>query len=176
LGVILVAVALAASNSYTHSAVIPLTVGDVQEWGGHTFELVRVTEEVDGRASVVRAEVLLDGDQVYEPAITKYLRLGTDIGTPSVRTGLTKDIYLTIDGTVRPEPGDTDVTLRVFVKPMILWLWIGGALMALGTVLAAFPNKRHRRPTDPVSADPVVTDDVVAPVDMEPRVAEEVAP
>jgi cytochrome c-type biogenesis protein CcmF len=40
----------------------------------------------------------------------------------------------------------------VFHKPMIVWLWIGGALMALGTVLAAFPGERRRRPTDPVSA------------------------
>jgi cytochrome c-type biogenesis protein CcmF len=42
------------------------------------------------------------------------------------------------------------------VKPLILWLWIGGALMAIGTVLAAFPGKR-RRPTAPVSADTVMT-------------------
>jgi cytochrome c-type biogenesis protein CcmF len=152
LGVILVAVALAASNSYTHSTTLPLTAGVPQEWGGSTFELVRVTETIDERASVVRAEVLLDGDKVYEPAITKYLRLGQDIATPSVRTGLTEDVYLTIDGSTRPEPGDTSVTLRVFVKPMILWLWIGGALMALGTVLAAFPGSRRRRPTQPASA------------------------
>ena len=42
--------------------------------------------------------------------------------------------------------------MRVFVKPMILWLWIGGAVMAIGTLLAAFPGSRRRRPTDPVSA------------------------
>jgi cytochrome c-type biogenesis protein CcmF len=152
LGVIVIAVALAASNSYTHSATLPLTAGVPRSWAGSTFELVRVTESVDERASVVRAEVLVDGDHVYAPAITKYLRLGQDIATPSVQTGLTKDVYLTIDGTTRPQPGDTEVTLRVFIKPMILWLWVGGALMALGTVLAAFPGPRRRRPTEPVSA------------------------
>jgi cytochrome c-type biogenesis protein CcmF len=166
LGVIAIAVALAASNSYTHSATIPLAVGTQQQWGGHTFELIRITETVDDRASVVRAEVLLDDRQVYEPAVTKYLRLGQDIGTPSVRTGLTKDVYLTIDGTVRPTPGDTEVTLRVFVKPMTLWLWVGGALMALGTVLAAFPGTRRRRPIDPVSAP--VPDQPVATVESRP--------
>ena len=35
---------------------------------------------------------------------------------------------------------------------MILWLWIGGLMMAIGTLLAAFPGTRRRRPTDPVSA------------------------
>ena len=163
LGVIMIAVGLAASNSYTHSAAIPLTLGVEQSWAGHTFELVGITETVDDRASVVAAQVLLDDTQVYEPAITKYVRLGQDIGTPSVRTGLTKDVYLTIDGTVRPTPGDTSVTLRVFVKPMILWLWIGGATMAVGTLLAAFPTRRHRRGTDPVSAPIGISESVATP-------------
>lgn len=152
LGVILIGVALAASNSYTMSATIPLEIGRQQSWAGHTFELVGIDETVDSRVSVVSAQVLLDDRRVYEPAITKYLKIGQDIGTPSVSTGLTADIYLTIDGTRRPEPGDTSVTLRVFKKPMILWLWVGGGLMALGTALAAFPSRRHRRATDPVSA------------------------
>jgi cytochrome c-type biogenesis protein CcmF len=168
LGVILIAVGLAASNSFTHSATIPLEVGTVQRWGGHTFELVEITETDDARVNVVRAQVRLDGDRTYAPAITLYKKIGANIGTPSVRTGFTKDVYLTIDGTVRPEAGATEVTLRVFVKPMILWLWIGAGLMALGTLLAAFPGHRRRRPTDPVSApigvpEPVIVDDDGAP-------------
>ncbi len=99
--------------------------------------------------------MLLDGSQVYRPANTKYLRQGIDVGTPSVRTGPTKDVYLTLERGAAP--GDTTATIRVFVKPLILWLWIGGAVMALGTLLAAFPGSRRRRPTDPVSA-PVAGD------------------
>lgn len=153
LGVIMVAVGLAASSSYTHTTTLNLEMGQEQRWGGHTFELQGVTETVDARVSVVAAEVLLDRRQVYEPAITKYLKIGEDIGTPSVRTGFTKDIYLTIaPGAVRPVPGDTAVSIQVSVKPMIVWLWIGGGVMAVGTLLSAFPGNRRRRPTDPVSA------------------------
>jgi hypothetical protein len=36
--------------------------------------------------------------------------------------------------------------------PYTIWLWLGGGLIAVGTVLAAFPGRRRRRPTDPVSA------------------------
>lgn len=151
LGVILIAVGLASSNSFTHSANIPVTVGTVQSWGGHTFELIEITETLDDRASVVSAQIRLDGGRTFAPAITTYLQRGETIGTPSVSTSLTKDVYLTLDGTVRPLPGSTDATLRVFVKPMIVWLWIGSGLMMLGTLLAAFPGRR-RRPTDPVSA------------------------
>ena len=150
LGVIMIAVALVASNAYTRSATLDLEVGTVTEWGGHRFELEAVREEVDERARVVVADVRLDGGEVYQPATTKYLRQGIDIGTPSVSTGVTNDVYLTLErGAV---PGADGATIRVFTKPLILWLWIGGAVMAVGTLLAAFPGARRRRPTDPVSA------------------------
>lgn len=152
IGVILIAVALAASNSFTHSATLEVEQGSTVEWGGHTFELVSVTEELNdaGSERALKANVLLDGEQVYSPAITTYLNIGQDVGTPSVRTGFTKDVYLTVEPGL--EAGDTTAVLRVFVKPMILWLWIGGLLMAIGTLLAAFPSGRRRDPLSPVSA------------------------
>jgi cytochrome c-type biogenesis protein CcmF len=76
------------------------------------------------------------------------------VPTPSVRSGPTGDVYLTLEGT--PQAGDTAARIKVAIKPLAMWLWVGGALMALGTVLAAFPGRRRRRPTDPVSA-PIAT-------------------
>ncbi|HSL73648.1 MAG TPA: heme lyase CcmF/NrfE family subunit [Ilumatobacteraceae bacterium] len=150
IGVIIIAVALAASNSFTHSASLTLEQGEVVEWGGHTFELESVDERINARERRVAANVIVDGGQAYRPAVTTYLNIGVDIGTPSVRTGLVKDIYLTLGQGV--EAGDTTASIRVFVKPMIIWLWIGGAIMAIGTLLAAFPGSRRRLAIDPVSA------------------------
>ncbi len=78
IGVIIIAVALAASNSFTHSATLTLTQGEVVEWGGHTFELVSVDERTNDRQSERRlaANVILDGGQAYRPAITTYLNIG----------------------------------------------------------------------------------------------------
>ncbi|MET0144474.1 MAG: heme lyase CcmF/NrfE family subunit [Ilumatobacteraceae bacterium] len=149
-GVIVIAMALVASNAYTRSATLELDVGRPVEWGGHTFELQGVREEIDARVRAVKADVLVDDAKVYAPANTKYLRQGIDVPTPSVRSSPTKDIYLTLGP--RAAPGDTTATIRVFIKPLILWLWIGGGLMAFGTLLAAFPGSRRRLPTDPVSA------------------------
>ena len=72
--------------------------------------------------------------------------------TPSVRTGLTKDIYLTLDSRARRRRRPT-ATIRVFIKPLDrCGCGSAAALMAVGTLLAAFPGSRRRRPTDPVSA------------------------
>jgi cytochrome c-type biogenesis protein CcmF len=61
-------------------------------------------------------------------------------------------VYLTVAGNRPPAVGADEVHLEVFLKPLVIWLWIGGALMALGTVLAAFPGNRRRNPIEPVSA------------------------
>jgi cytochrome c-type biogenesis protein CcmF len=42
--------------------------------------------------------------------------------------------------------------VKIFIKPMVMWIWVGGLLMVAGTVLAMFPGSRRRRPTDAVSA------------------------
>jgi cytochrome c-type biogenesis protein CcmF len=151
LGVILVAVALVASNAYTSSADLLLAEGERVEWRGHTFELVGVVAETDDRVDATRVAVLVDGEE-FAPAITTYLQQGMTVPTPSVRTGLTHDVYLTVAPGSTPSPGDDEVRIEVFYKPLTIWLWIGGALMAVGTVLAAFPGQRRRNPLDPVSA------------------------
>ena len=150
LGVIVIAVALVASNSYTRSATMVLPVGERREFAGHTFELQEVRLEEDARVRAIKADVLLDGSKTYAPALTTYVQQGIPVATPSVRTGAGWDVYLTLEPGATP--GADEATIRVFVKPLILWLWIGGGLMAVGTVLAAFPGRRRRRPTDPVSA------------------------
>ena len=56
--------------------------------------------------------------------------------------------------------------VRIIVQPMIVWLWAGGAVMAIGSVLAAFPGRR-RRGTEPVSA-PAVAEAASPPPEPEP--------
>ncbi len=141
LGVILICVALAASNSFTRSQEIDLVVGRKVIFAGHTFELVDVVEQRDSRSQSVRALVSLDGGQAYAPSITKFTRIGMNVGTPSVRTTLTHDIYLTLEPPVRQDSGQARI--KVFIKPMILWLWVGTFVMAIGTLLAVLPSRRR---------------------------------
>ena len=108
------------------------------------------------RSQSVRALVSVDGGQAYAPSITKFTRIGMNVGTPSVRTSLTHDIYLTLESPVRQDSGQARI--KVFIKPMILWIWVGGLLCGVGTVLAAFPGRHRRRGTEAVSA-PIPLDD-----------------
>jgi cytochrome c-type biogenesis protein CcmF len=149
IGVIMIAVALAASNSYTHSQEIELKQGSVATFSGHTFELTGFSTETNARRTVVAAIVKVDGGKSYSPAITKFKSMGTNIGTPSVKSTFVNDIYLTIEPPVKMS--SKSAKIKVFIKPMVMWLWIGGGLMGIGTLLAAFPGRR-RKPTDATSA------------------------
>ena len=149
LGVVLVGIGLTASQSYSTQRDVTLRVGESVVVAGHSIELVGTSEEDTDRAQVSRAEVLIDGEQVYEPAVSQFPNAGQAIGTPSVRTGFTEDVYLAMGPGTDIEAGV--VALRVIVQPMILWLWVGGGMMFAGTFLAAFPGRR-RDPLDPVSA------------------------
>jgi cytochrome c-type biogenesis protein CcmF len=143
LGVIVMSVALAASGAYTRSQEFVMSVGDTVEFSGHTFTFEGLSLETDDVKSSLKAAVRMD------------------IGTPSVMTGFRHDLYLTLEGDVRPD--DTEARIKVFVKPLVLWLWIGGGLMALGTVLSAFPGGR-RRPEAPVSEGIASRDEEVSRV------------
>lgn len=162
LGVIMIAVALAASNSYTHAGEFTVQEGETIEFAGHTFTVVDVYDFETPRAIGVKADVRIDGGQAYSPAISKYTAFGMDVPTPSVKSGFAKDIYLSLETGTKPSSGTAK--LKVFIKPMVMWLWIGGMLCAVGTVLAAFPGRNRRRPTDAVSAPVPLEDEEVANV------------
>lgn len=157
LGIILIAVALAASNSYTRAGEFAMEKGETVQFAGHSFTLLDVTDFTDARTVGIKAQVSIDGGQAYAPAITKYTAQGMTVPTPSVKTGFDKDIYLTVEDGAKPSTGQA--TIKVFIKPMVVWLWVGGLLCAFGTLLAAFPGRNRRRATDAVSA-PIPLDDL----------------
>ncbi len=152
LGVVLIAVAFAASNAYVRQGEFTMAVGDSAQISGHTltYEGSHVTEHTNRTEKSAR--VLVDDVKIYEPAIAQYPFAGRTIGIPSVRSTWTDDIALSV--LTFPEGSDDTVVLRATVQPLIVWLWVGGLVMAAGTLLAVVPGKR-RRPTAATSAPPV---------------------
>jgi cytochrome c-type biogenesis protein CcmF len=148
-GVVLVAVAMAASGSYDTERELTMAVGDTAVVAGHDIEYLGSRTVERSNKTSIRARVSVDGE-VYEPAINRFDALGQSIGTPSVSSSPVRDVYLTLLRVPDDDAGQT-AAVRVIVQPLVAWLWIGGIVMALGTVLAAFPGRR-RNPIDPVSA------------------------
>ncbi len=148
IGVILIAVAFAASNAYVRQAEFTLEPGQSASFAGHTLTYEGQNEKIEDAKIISQALIRIDGTGPWAPSLNRFGN-GQTIGTPSVRSTFTDDVALSV---IEVPGGDvTAVTVRVTVQPLIIWLWIGGAIMALGTLLAVFPGRR-RNPTDPVSA------------------------
>jgi cytochrome c-type biogenesis protein CcmF len=148
IGVIVMAVAIAAARGYSTTAEFNLRPGETARLSGHSFTYLGIETVDEGDKIADKARVRIDGGQVYSPAIQKFGSEGTPIPTPSVRTGLLRDLYLTLEKT--PTTVGGAATIKVLIMPLAVWLWIGGGVMAIGTVLSAFPGRR-RNPLDPVS-------------------------
>ncbi|MCS6797202.1 MAG: cytochrome c biogenesis protein CcsA [Myxococcota bacterium] len=58
----------------------------------------------------------------------------------AVRSRPLEDLYV-IMSTVDPQ--SRIATFRVLVRPLVFWIWVGGALLVLGTVIAVWPSARE---------------------------------
>jgi cytochrome c-type biogenesis protein CcmF len=146
LGVVMIAVGFAASSSFATQREVVLEVGQSAHVAGHEITFLGTERTKTDQKMTVKARVRIDGDRVMAPALHKYPSATDAIGTPSVQWGLREDVYLGL----RQAPDGGPATIAVLIEPMVSWLWIGGGVMGLGTILALVPGRR-RRPTDPAS-------------------------
>jgi cytochrome c-type biogenesis protein CcmF len=58
----------------------------------------------------------------------------------AIHSTLTEDLYVILAG----YEGEV-ATFKVLVNPLVVWIWIGGGVMALGTLLALSPDRRRRK-------------------------------
>ncbi len=149
IGVVLIAVAFAASHAYGHQREFRLSPGQSAHLSGHTVTYLGTSTVKASNKTSLRAQVRVDGGKIYAPAVQQFPFATQAIGSPSVKSGLANDVYLTL--AAPPDHPGGSAVIGVIVQPLIVWLWIGGAVIAIGTALAAWPGRR-RRPTAPVSA------------------------
>jgi cytochrome c-type biogenesis protein CcmF len=85
-------------------------------------------------------EVYFDGDLIanLRPEKRQYVT-GMPMTEAAIDPSLTRDIYIALGESLEGSAW----SLRIYYKPLIRWIWLGGLLIALGALLAAF-DKRYR--------------------------------
>jgi len=64
---------------------------------------------------------------------------------PDVYTTAAEDIYVLLVGW--EEVGLTSSTFKIYRNPLILWAWVGGLVLILGTGIAVWPEARRKKQT-----------------------------
>ncbi|HYG72972.1 MAG TPA: cytochrome c-type biogenesis CcmF C-terminal domain-containing protein [Actinomycetota bacterium] len=111
------------------------------------YDELETRQEAHRRVTVARLTVLdaATGDVIVRlhPSLNFYPASSEPIGTPSVRVGTPwngmRDLYASL---VAVDPGTERVTVRFVVNPGIGLLWLGGGVIALGGLAAAWPRRR----------------------------------
>jgi cytochrome c-type biogenesis protein CcmF len=101
-------------------------------------------EVAPGRRMVFADMTVLEGERTVariSPAKFIYDKPpGTTTSEVAIRTTLTHDVYA-IMNTVNAE--SKLGTFRVIVRPLVLWIWLGGLLLILGTAVCMAPSVRE---------------------------------
>ena len=74
------------------------------------------------------------------PRTELYTRTGQPMTIPDTRSTVAEDFYVIL---VNWEPTSADAaTFRIFLNPLVNWVWTGGLIFIMGTLIAAWPEKR----------------------------------
>ncbi|MGY1833751.1 heme lyase CcmF/NrfE family subunit [Blastococcus sp. SYSU DS0510] len=152
-GVALAAVAVAASSSFATATEQRVDVGEAVAAAGWTARLESVERERTAQEMRVVARVALTEDGTprgtAEPELRTFPAHSITVASPAVRSTPAGDVYLTV---TEVDPDGGWALLRIAVNPLVSWLWIAGAVMALGAVIAGWPARRARRDRAPSEA------------------------
>lgn len=146
LSVVLIAVGIVGSSFYQVEQQVVLEQGESVTVKG--YELVyespdfEVTQEKQRNAAIVA--IYRQGRFLgrLTPESNYHWNIQQRVSEVAIRYSLTEDLYIVLAGL--EDEGNLAI-FQVFVNPLVNWIWLGGALMILGTAVAVWPSAAERR-------------------------------
>jgi cytochrome c-type biogenesis protein CcmF len=146
-GVAIAVAGITASGSFGRQTEVTLSRGEGVSFAGYelTYQGQRRIQEAHRLVLVADVSVRRGEEEIGTavPSLNLYPHASEPIGTPSIRYGVLRDLYTSVLGF---EGDGSRATFRIFLNPGVLWLWIGGSVMALGGAVAAWPGRRGTVP------------------------------
>ena len=138
LGLVVVAIGIAASHFGQQEKDVTLSPGEHVTVSGYTLVYTGSEQRETGDHTDLVASIRF-GDQTLEPSRAVYAGLGGQALTHvAITTTPLADVYVVLVGV-----DGGRAALRVFVNPLVTWIWAGGAVIILGVLLG---NAGERAP------------------------------
>ncbi len=120
-----------------------LAIGDTIAINQYVLRVddLRIQDTANYQSSQAVVSLFKDGEKVaiMYPERRFYPASEQATSEVAIRSNLVEDVYVYFAGYT---PDGSKATIQVFVNPMVMWVWIGGIVVALGTMIALLPNKR----------------------------------
>ena len=143
LGVAMTVWGIAFSQNYSIERDVRMNVGDTVQIAGYDFTFKGISDANGPNYVGGKAQIDISRDGKYETTLYAEKRLYTVSKMPmteaAIDWGFSRDLYAALG-----EKLDNNAwALRLYYKPFIRWIWLGGLFMALGGVLCMF-DRRYR--------------------------------
>ena len=144
LGVVLIILGIAGSMTYSIEKEATLALKQELSIGNYRIQF----EGLNGsrQPTHFRVEgafrVLHNGsdDGILTPALKFFPTQQSPIGRAVHQSSWSEDIYLILSGF--SEIDRNQATLKALVRPLVIWMWIGGFVIAFGTLICIWPMKK----------------------------------
>jgi cytochrome c-type biogenesis protein CcmF len=160
LGIVLVAVAVATSQSKTTAVERTVSAGDHFEVAGYTVAYSGLRSVNEPQRDLLVADLTVTGngaDEHLRPALLFFPNATQAVGSPGISAGLGDDVYTIL--VAYDTSAQSWATIRVLVIPLVSWLWLGGAVVGLGAVIAALPQPKRREAVRQLARAPATVGD-----------------
>jgi cytochrome c-type biogenesis protein CcmF len=139
LGMVVLVVGVAGSHFWQQEKDVSLRPGEQVSVAGYTLTYAGTEQrQLADHAELVGAMRL--GDQTLEPARATYAGLGGQSLTHvAISSTPIADVYVVLAGLNT----DGSASFRVFVNPLVSWIWTGGAIIILGVILGNVGERRR---------------------------------
>ena len=143
LGVAMTVWGIAFSQNYSIERDVRMNVGDTVQIAGYDFTFKGISDANGPNYVGGKAQIDISRDRKHETTLYAEKRLYTVSKMPmteaAIEWGFSRDLYAALG-----EKLDNNAwALRLYYKPFIRWIWLGGLFMALGGVLCMF-DRRYR--------------------------------
>jgi cytochrome c-type biogenesis protein CcmF len=141
LGVVLIVLGIAGSMTYSIEREATMNLKEHLNVGGYLiqFEGLKGSQQPTHFRVEGLFRVFHHGDEwgVLSPALKFFPTQQSPVGRAVHRSTISDDLYLILSGF--SELDKNQATLKVLVRPLVVWIWIGGFVIVLGTLLAILP-------------------------------------
>ena len=147
LGVVLIIMGIAGSMGYSVEREATLRTGESLSLGRYhiLFEGLRGSQQPTHFRVEGDFRVFNKGEDlgILSPALKFFPAQESPVGRAVHRSNISDDLYLILSGF--SELKENQATLKILVRPLVMWMWLGGVVILLGTIVAVWPFRQKGR-------------------------------
>jgi len=146
-GVVLMGVGVIGTHVYQLETQQALAVGQSLSIGDYQVTFRRLELVPSGQADKRIISARVDVSQGGRPLTTmrpfqEQYTNGERMTPPALLGSMKEDLYVLLGGF---ESDGSLATFKVFINPLVNWLWLGGIVFIVGTLVAAWPSATEER-------------------------------